>query len=282
MKDPVLWRCLFNGSEELTVGKIFQLHCEGSLGVSLKDSLTLEFPEGIPPFSLVLLDVVKKNETSFDLNVTSYRAGKFKTPYIRISDGEVQIESTELEWTVNSVLQQDSKPIPPKGPFFLDLPFALVYIVAAIAALLLTSGGFFFWRHRKKVALNSDLEKYHSHLSPIRQFESSVRTLRNSLVWRKDLNTQEKTEILDALDNIIRIYFLRTLRVRTHGLSRRGMTSIILKSGKVKDPKSWIGYYKELESSKAKVTQLDSQALLQIVETASGLVIKFENQEKKN
>lgn len=283
MRDPVLWRCLFNGDQELTVGKIFQLHCEGTLGVPFEGNLKLELPKDVPSHSLVLLNVVKRDATSFDLNVTSYRAGKFKAPYLRVTDGNVQIESNELEWTVNSVLQKDSKPIPPQGPFDLAVPASLIYLCVTIVALLIFVAGFFFWRHRKKSALTADLEKYHSHLSPIRQFEMSLRTLRNKLVWGKELKSDQKKHLLDLLDEAIRTYFLRTLNIRTHKLNRKTLVRMILKSRNPKagaNPKDWIGYYKELEVSKSKADQLDPEAMLQMVDQANALIVRFENKER--
>lgn len=249
----------------------------------LKRNLKLELPKEIPPYTLVLLDVAELNPTSFDLNVTSYRAGEFKVPYLRITDGNVQVDSGELEWKVNSVLQQDSKPIPAIGPFDLAIPAALIYLSVGIALFLLAISGWFFWRHRKKAALKADLEKYHSHLSPIRQFEFTLRSLRNKLVWGKELKAEQKRHLLDLLDESIRTYFLRTLNVRTHKMNRRALVRTVLKNRNPKlktNPKEWIGYYKELEVSKRNADRLDPQALLQLVDQAGERIVQFENKER--
>lgn len=281
MKDSVLWKCLLNGVDDLTVGQIFQLHCEGNLPVLFSGDIQLKLPDKTPPFSLVLLGYSQKTDRTLDLQVTSYRAGEFKLPFIRVSDGESQVESSELEWTVKTVLTQDSKPVPAQGPFALDVPFSIYLSLTLLGALLAGIVGFLFWRHRRKLALNADLEAVHSHLSPIRQFEASIRSLRFSIVRPAQLESENKKEAIYEMDRIIRVYFLRTLKKQTLKAHWKKMCRLIEQRGDSSFSQQVHRYFKELEVSKTKFSEMDKLSLLQLLEGARSLVIHFEGGGKK-
>ena len=280
MKDPVLWRCLFNGNDSLTVGQVFQLHCEGSLGVFFKNSeLKLELPKELPTHSLVLLGVQNKSETSFDLSVTSYRTGQIKAPFLRISDGESQVESGELEWEVTSVLKEDAKPYPVKGPFELGLPQSMYLLILFFLVALTLTGGSIFVRKRSQKLLRKELETHQNHQSPIRQFESSLRSLRRRLLWGKNLKSEDRISMVIELEKLVRIYLLRTLKERTLSMPRRKLLQRAFKFKNIKDQQSWVSFFKELELAKNKNSSLDTDAISQLIETSSRILFQLENAE---
>lgn len=281
MTDPVLWNCRLSGQQELTVGSVFRLRCEGSLEVHLKkDQLKIEFPKELPPYSLQLLEVSKVTPQSLDLLVTSYRAGEFKAPYIRLSDGEAVVESGELSWAVRSVLTQESQMTPPYGPFTLDFPNSMIAALFLLGALVLTLLGGFVYYRKQKQALESELENHKSHLNPIRHFEFTLRGLRRTLSWGKKISDEGKKDLIFDLEKALRVYFLREFHVRTLQMSRRQLAHFIFKNGKVKDRQAWVAYLKELEASRRRPEQLDGPSILQLIETGNSLVLRFENIEK--
>lgn len=281
MTDPVLWNCQLSGHQELTVGSVFRLRCEGNIDVSLKrEQLKIELPEGLPPYSIHLLNVSSIDSKSLDFSVTSYKAGEFKAPYIRVTDGESKIESGELSWAVQSVLTEESQMNPPLGPFVLSFPSSMIVALVFLGALVLSLIAGFIYHRKQKQTLESELENHKSHLNPIRHFEFTLRGLRRSLSWGKSLSDEQKEDLIFELERALRVYFLREFQVRTLQMSRKQLVRFILKKGKVKDRRAWVTYLKELESSRKKSAKLDGPSILQLLETGSALILRFENTEK--
>lgn len=277
MSDAILWKCSLSGTENLTVGSIFQLSCEGSLEAKLALPLQLEFPEKTAPFTLVLLDVKELKENSFVLDVTSYRAGKMNLPYLRVSGGESLIESGELKFEVQSVLSKESKPFGPFGPFSLSLPEILIYTAIFAGAVVVSLLGYFFYRHRKKIALQSALELNSSHLPPLRQFEAHLRKLRRQTLWGKEIEPTETLKILEEVQKALRIYFLRKMNMDTLKLNQKAFRKLIMKASL--DRNAWVRFFNELTLSLKKPGDLDRSNLSELVDQASALVSQFESQK---
>lgn len=280
MSDPVLWKCLFNGAEELTVGKEFNLHCEGTIGVPLEKNLQLELPPDAAPFTLKLLAVTDVQPTSVDVKLTAYRPGQFKLPYLRLTDGKVTIDSGEVEWNVTALSNQESKPTPPMGPFELEIPQSIYLIGALILALiLLTLAGILLAKRRKK-RLEALLAENKSHMSPLRQFEAELRRLRREVLKNAQLESSGKAKIIADLNRAVRVYWMQKFVFNTMGVRRQKLVKMILRRLKKPDPQTWNRYFIELDLSLAKPAQLDQASLIKLIEQSSQVLHVYENSPK--
>ena len=277
MSDTVLWQCQLSGADNLTVGKIFGLHCEGKIPVTFNGPLSLSFPDKTPPFTLVLLGVKQQSPTALDLQVTSYHTGTNSLSFVRVTDGGVSMDSSALNWEVKSLLTKQSKPTPPIGPFYLGFPTSMMVAAALFLALVVAVVGALIWRQRKKSALEAALEKHRSHLKPYMQFESHLRKIRQKLAWKGRVEEGEMKPLLEDLAFSFKVYLLHRFHVIPFKMSRRALRRLILKNASVKDPRSWVSFLNELDGSLHHPQNVDVQGALQLVETANLLVTELEN-----
>ncbi|HAG91284.1 MAG TPA: hypothetical protein DCL41_05400 [Bdellovibrionales bacterium] len=279
MSDAILWNCQLEDNQNLTVGSVFRLSCQGNLEAKLQEPLQLVLPKETPAHALVLLNAKEVTEKTLVAELTSYRAGKFDFPFVQFSDGETTIDAGKVSFEVQSVLQKDSKPIGPFGPFGLDFPQILIYAAIGAGAFVLLVLSLAFWRHRKKKALESALERYHSRKSPFLQFESTLRGLLQRARWKKQMDVEEIKEYIEDSEEALRVYFLRMLKIQTMDMSLRALRKEITKR-EPSSEKNWIRWIKEFRLMRAQPQKVDLPSLIEILDQSRELISKFENKGK--
>ena len=189
------WQCSFNKPpEKITVGQKLLLLCRGDKAVSFKDSLRIEFLDNSQLYSLHILKALKKEDHFLALEVSSYRTGKFNSPFI-ITDGEKKLLIEGFSFSVQSVLSETKKPVQPHGPFGpFKPPLPLWYLSAMTLVFLgLMSCLFiFFNRFLKRKNLIQKILKRKTYLSPVKFFILSLRK------YKKDTP--------DAIENLERSF----------------------------------------------------------------------------
>lgn len=267
MSAPVLWSCELAETINLTVGSKFHLKCSGTLPVQWsKKNITLELPQDVSPWALSAVQAVQLESTQLDLVVTSYVAGENKVKFVRVTDGDVAVESSELNWTVASVLKEGAQPYPPIGPFALSLPAVLIWMMVFVILGLVGSCFVFFQRRKKREQLEKDQEQFKSGLKPKDQFEKAIRLIRRSTNWSENMKQEDVLQKLQDLDQALRVLYMQIFNVKTLGERPQRFIVLALKE----DQKKWKALFNELSRS-----QKDKEALLQLVESASKLVVRL-------
>ena len=86
-------QCQFeNLPNPITVGTVLKLSCKSQKKLSFKKHLFIQFPDQKDKYKLQLLKVVKKDQSSLDLEVTSYQPGHFAQKF-SITDGTSTLKS---------------------------------------------------------------------------------------------------------------------------------------------------------------------------------------------
>lgn len=220
-----VWKCDFQGAEDLTVGKIFNLNCRGDIEVNwIKDfPLALSFPNKEDFYTLYILkpDVLAGNEAQFQ--VTAYKAGEFKPEFVRVvqmqgpgqSSAEIGFEIAKPTWTVKSVLKPNEKnePVPPFGPWSLSLPMWMIFAVVIALAL----AGYFTIRKLRKYSQRNkmlvELQRHKTPLSPLHQYYRDARNLRRRLHSAKQV--EDLGQLSQDLNKEFRLYVLRQFLIPT-------------------------------------------------------------------
>ena len=119
------WQCRFkNLHEPITVGQKLLMVCEGEPKINFKEPIHIQFLDNKHNYSLYVLKTLNKEGNFLALEVTSYRTGELKNPFI-ITDGEQGFVIEDFSFHVQSVLKsekQQAKAYGPFGPFKPPLP----------------------------------------------------------------------------------------------------------------------------------------------------------------
>ena len=210
--------------EPLTVGDVFEMHCEWPLLVILSSPVRVEFDhqekknehdEGSlsqrgwkqnqehSPYSLFVLDTVSILPGKGVFKVTSYHTGYYNVGFKLVSDRGV-LEVKPVSWKVDSVIPQEKKetiqPYPPYGPWKDSLPFwywplGILTLLGLISFIALKMS--FFVKRKKKVQeVNNRLK----NKSPFREFIGQL----NLLV--REVRNREGKEIIKKLNTDFRLF----------------------------------------------------------------------------
>ena len=198
--------CRFEKKQEpLTVGDVFELHCEWPLSVILSSPARIEFDhqETQGPYSLFVLDTISILPGKGVFKVTSYQPGNYNTGFRIISDEGV-VEVKPLSWKVDSVVPQEKKetiqPFPPYGPWREVLPFwykslsvlTLLSVVVFIFIKIRT-----FIRRKKKIR---EVNERLKNKKPFREFISQLNLL------AREISSKDGKEIITQLEKAFRLF----------------------------------------------------------------------------
>ena len=208
--------CRFeNKPENITVGNVFEMHCEWPLSVMLSSPVRIEFdqqdkkergagadnPPG--PYALLVLKTINIYPGKGFFKVTSYQPGYYNTGFKIVSDEGV-VEVKPLSWKVDSVIPRKKKetiqPYPPYGPWKEPLPIWYWPIsVLTLLSLIL----FIVFKIRLVVKRKRKIQEVNKRLQnkkPLREFISQLNLL------ARGINTKERTEIIGKLETAFRFF----------------------------------------------------------------------------
>ncbi len=204
--------CRFeNMKETVTVGDIFELHCEWPLTVILSSPVRIEWNQKEKttevqsqqkPYSLFLLDTVSLLPGRGKFRVTGYQPGSYNTGFNLVSDkGVVKVQP--VSWQVGSVIpeekQESIKAYPPYGPWREPLPlwYVSLGVLTVLGVIAFLSVKTYFFINRKK-----KIEKIRERLKnkkPFREFISQL----NLLV--REVGNKEAKGIIVKVDKSFRL-----------------------------------------------------------------------------
>lgn len=174
------WQCKFKDHpENITVGQKFLLLCDGEPEINFQKPIHIKFLDKKHDYSLHVLNTLKKESHFLALEVTSYRTGNFKQPFI-ITDGERGFTVEDLSFTVQSVLEKGKEPpktYGPYGPFTPPPPVWLISITAFSFFCLLTCVFIFLRRLLKRKQFIQKVLDRKNHLNPSRSFIMGLRQM---------------------------------------------------------------------------------------------------------
>ena len=112
------WICQFqNSPKKITVGQKLIMLCEGEESISFNQPVHIQFLDKKQAYSLHVLKTLNTKEKGFlALEVTSYRTGEFKKPFI-LTDGNQKILIKDFSFSVQSLLNETKKSPQVHGPF---------------------------------------------------------------------------------------------------------------------------------------------------------------------
>lgn len=210
--------------EPITVGDVFEMHCEWPLSVILSSPVRIEFDhqerqdnqdggslaqggqkqnQEKSPYSLFVLDTVSVLPGRGWFKVTSYQPGDYNTGFKLVSDRGM-VEVKPVSWKVESVIPQEKKgtiqPYPPYGPWKEPLPFwywplSILTLLSLIVFVSLKI--YFFVKREKKV---KEVENRLKNKKPFREFISQL----NLLV--REIRSKEGKEVIKKLDTEFRLF----------------------------------------------------------------------------
>lgn len=221
--------CRFEKKKKpLTVGDVFELHCEWPLSILLSSPVRIEFdqinsaknlnkkntgdhtiqgeqkeqsPPG--PYSLVILKTINIYPGKGVFKVTSYKPGNYNTGFHLVSDQGIA-GVKQLSWKVESVIpperKETIKPYPPYGPWIEVLPFwhwpLSGVVLLSLLVFIVFKTRLFIKRKKKIQEVNNRLK----NKTPFREFVSQL----NLLV--RQVNSKESKSIIQKLDIRFRFF----------------------------------------------------------------------------
>ena len=289
--------CQFKNKQEiLTVGDIFELHCEWPLSLILSSPVRIEFNsqdkvdqaenrsfkyqiQSNQPgqYALFVLDTVSILPGKGVFKVTSYKPGHYHTGFRLVSDEGVG-EVKPLLWKVDSVLPENEKesiqPFPPYGPWKEVLPFwykplGVLLFLSLIAFIAIQVRSFI--RRRKKI---KEVKERLKNKKPFREFISQLNLL------MRDLNKSDGKKIIIQVETAFRLFlenqffiFAKDEKPKKIIQQIKKHYPFILKECDIED------FFAEIDRlSSEKVSSKDSEQLLNMVREQA---IKIIEQEKK-
>lgn len=208
-------------SEEaaLTVGKVFFLNCEGPWPEMKPDTVELRLDkENL--YKLKLLKFEYLSPTQAQLTVTSYKAGQHQLKAVQLVDADHSVVLGDLNFAVNSVINQQEPPKEPFGPFgplnlYLPMwyPISVVMVLAAIALAIL----YRLRRRRQKRKLLDAMRLNEYAMDPFFQFYQTARRLQRGYGFFSGAPLQpgEASKFVSELDVAYKIYLARRFQVPT-------------------------------------------------------------------
>jgi len=198
----------------ITVGDVLSLSCAGDMPAALEKSAQFIWADESSQYTLYVLDVAESTNQNFKLLVTSYRPGQYSNYKLKISDGKTTVETSEVQFAVQSVWPQGEKPepVPSYGPFYVSIP--LWFWLSVAAAFLALGLLVFYFVHRKqqRQKLLNDLDKHMTMLPPHSQFSKDLRLITKNLS-PSPITPDQYSEIAKSINEAFRLYLIRELRV---------------------------------------------------------------------
>ena len=271
-----------NKKETLTVGDLFEMHCEWPLTKVLSQPVRIEFPvasstesssslkaEGsisVPtPYALVIVDTSILVPGRGIFKVTGYQPGSYDSSLKLVSKAG-EVETAPLTWTVQSVIkEQQVKPFPAYGPWIEPLPFwyfpfisLLLLYVCSFVALKIR----FIIRKKRKIR---EVKRRVKQKQALRIFITYLGGHKESQV--EDLNKH----FCLFLENCFFIYALNEKPEKILQQIKRHYPSVYKKSGK--EIRSFFLEIKNLSEEKVSVEVLES-----LVDMARTVAIELSEQ----
>lgn len=221
-------------NEPLTVGELFSYSCKGEFNppdwevtpqiVGLKDV-----------YALKLIKVQNVDPANLKLVMTSYRVGTHDISEFQIntSTGEYKLKGG-LKFEVKSVIDQQSPPEAPYGPFgplTLSLPESYFWGAGVGLALILSLIALLSYRKWQKNRLIEKLKQFDSAQSPYHQFQAQLRKLQRESPFfvKGQLSDAEARKIIEAMDDFLKLYIIRKYWIPAHDWSPRLILSDLKK-----------------------------------------------------
>lgn len=271
-------------NEPLTVGELFLYSCKGEFNpaewavipqlVGLKDAYVLK-----------LIKVKSVDTNNLNLVMTSYRVGSHDIPDLLIKTLESEYQAKGgLKFEVKSVIDQQSPPEVPYGPFgplSLSLPDSYFWGAGLGLLFILSLVALLSYRKWQRNRLIEKLKQFDSAQSPYHQFQANLRKLQreSSFFVKGQLAEAEARKIIEALDDFLKLYLIRKYWIPAHDWSPR----VILSDLKKRYPASFEAGSHELrvfmrEIGKLKKTKQAPQAgdINQLLKKLRTLIDKME------
>ena len=275
------WNCQFKKLKEpITVGNRLILACDENNSIAnpkpltLKKELKIIFPDKKDQYRLKVLNTLYIENGHIDLEVTSYKPGKFSGPFV-ITDGVKKLQVENFSFEVQSVFTNSQnltqKSHGPVGPFvpmpsytyFAFLIFAVVLTVSVVAVLI---SNYF-----KRKALTKDIVKRSRGNLPSKIFIKNLRqTNKESSDYLKIMEQLFKT----ALENL---FFIAAINKKP---------SQILKQLKKYERSIYKKYKLQIQQLLTEFESLQkfenrNQDILQVEKLCKNLVFDLEKEKQK-
>lgn len=221
--DWPVWQCeleaLGESSSQWTVGDKYLLKCEGSKAVEgLSEQLRLAFPIEELSYTLHLLELKSLDSNQMEAVVTSYKPGKYRSPWIEVQGENSGFRFENLEWQVGSVIEPGSAPPQPHYEVpALGLNYPLWMWGGLVLAFLLPILWLVIKLHRRSEIRNlvESLAASNSALRPYDQFSKEVRSLVREHNYHQSPR-EETTAFLKKMNDSFKVFLTREIRLPAH------------------------------------------------------------------
>lgn len=237
---PVVAKCEVQiANPPVTVGDPFTLSCQGNFGAAFSAGTQIVPVDEKNKYTLKILNVKSATSSDATFTVTSYKAGDFKDQSFIISDGLVNAKADGLAWSVQTVLQQDSKPFPPMGPMKMSYPNALwIALVLVLAVISLVVWQRLNRRRARRNLIEGVLGAGREgvpfrELVKIQNTQAFSQFSRDLRVVQKEMNAMKPKpadDIWAELEKSFRLYLVRELLTPAFDWSQRQILNDIKKN----------------------------------------------------
>lgn len=220
------WNCEIDVSGEITVGKKFQISCQGE-AVPLKSDQLMIYAKELDPQTkhaslnnLKILEVIKSDEQQIKAIVTSYLTGKYETDgFFILSDGQQEVALNQLKFNVASVLPPNEKkdPYPAYPPWVIPVPIWFIVLIIALIVLPLYGIWRVLKKQRERRLLIDSLKKQKTVRSPFDEFHREIRAVEK----KHGLEPQDTKAFVSDVEKSFRMYLIRELLVPANTWSNR-------------------------------------------------------------
>lgn len=189
--------------DQLTVGRRFEVICNGNVGNFKTEEARLEIEENLK-YAAKLLSV-SKTDSQLKLEMTSYIPGAYQFQELKITDGLQTFSLRGVDFKFDSVIETKEGEEPPKPHGFsileLNWPLSYTLFVAACVLLLCVLFVRFVYKKIHLKNLKEQLKHYEVPLTPESQYYKTIRQLDKSNYKASDL---ERT---------LKVYLSRKLQI---------------------------------------------------------------------
>lgn len=260
---------------DLTVGKIFQVDCKGDWPELKPDSLEMRLnKEDQYRLKLLKFESISKNEAK--LEVTSYKAGHHTLKAVQLVDAEHSVVLSDLDFTVNSVIDPQNPPKQPYGPMGPFQTSISIWYPLSLLLLLVVLFGFILYRwklRRDKRRLLEEMRLSENAQEPYPQFYQTSRKLQRSYSYFSgaEPSPEETNQFIETLGTAYKVYLARHFQVPTLKWSERKILSDLKKNHKSFYQEFRLEIRKALaeisraQSPKMQMTGKDSQQLMDLI-----------------
>jgi hypothetical protein len=251
VETPTLpkWNCRVDGTpkdQQWTVGEIFYLICEGPTTRFSSTNITFKEEEK-SGFELRALEVTKQTDNALEMRATTYVAKPHEFKELKILDSGKEVALVEpFTLPVKSVITQpDQKPYGPMGPVALAYPMWLWVVLGAVVVLGVFFGLFRMNRRAQMRRVIEELKQHNTALGAFNQFNKDLRVLGRQYIFSdtKGWSDQKKSQYIENLDEIVRMYLLREFYVP----ALEWNSNLVVKTISKQDKKRFSRYGQDLQ-----------------------------------